>query len=263
MLRQRLTWWRMLLGLVAGSLVCVRVMAAVDVPREHVRGQGQYMIQIDTAHPLLKVYRAGELYRTYKVALGKSDTQTPIGEWRIVEKHKDWGGGFGTRWLGLNVPWGTYGIHGTNRPTSIGSYASHGCVRMNNQDVEQLYDMIPVGTPVTIQGDPLAHLRVLEYGNIGADVQLVQKRLREAGYYDDPCHGKFDAPTQFSLIYFQLTHDLPMDGQVTIDDYRALGLAASARGKREVGWYKDQVAWVASIAPRCDTMDENPFVIGP
>ena len=159
-------------------------------------------------------------------------TQTPIGEWRIVEKHKDWGGGFGTRWLGLDVPWGTYGIHGTNRPASIGSFASHGCVRMNNQDVEQLYDMIPVGTPVTIRGNPLAHLRTLEYGNIGADVQLVQKRLCEAGFYDDPCHGKFDAPTQFALIYFQITHDLPMDGQVTIDDYRALGLAQanSTRG---------------------------------
>lgn len=43
-----------------------------------------------------------------------------------------------------------YGIHGTNQPSSIGRSVSHGCVRMRNEDIEKLYDMVPVGTPVFI-----------------------------------------------------------------------------------------------------------------
>ncbi len=66
---------------------------------------------------------------------------------------------------------------------SIGQYASHGCIRMYNADVEQLYDLVPFGTPVIITGDPLKHQRTLEFGDIGADVQWVQQRLRHAGYF--------------------------------------------------------------------------------
>ena len=43
-----------------------------------------------------------------------------------------------------------YGIHGTDHPESIGRAASHGCVRLRNEDIEKLYDMVPVGTPVYI-----------------------------------------------------------------------------------------------------------------
>jgi hypothetical protein len=43
-----------------------------------------------------------------------------------------------------------YGIHGTDAPESIGRSVSHGCVRLRNEDIEKLYDMVPVGTPVYI-----------------------------------------------------------------------------------------------------------------
>jgi hypothetical protein len=56
-------------------------------------------------------------------------------------------GVLGTRRLDLGDG---YGIHGTNAPESIGHAASHGCVRLRNEDVEKLYDMVPVGTPVYI-----------------------------------------------------------------------------------------------------------------
>lgn len=56
-------------------------------------------------------------------------------------------GVLGTRRLELGDG---YGIHGTNEPASIGHAASHGCVRLRNEDVEKLYDMVPVGTPVYI-----------------------------------------------------------------------------------------------------------------
>jgi len=43
-----------------------------------------------------------------------------------------------------------YAIHGTNNPSSIGQSVSHGCVRMRNEEIERLYEMVPVGTPVYI-----------------------------------------------------------------------------------------------------------------
>ncbi len=59
------------------------------------------------------------------------------------------GGGFGSRWMGLNVPWGgKYGIHGTNQPGSIGFNASAGCIRMRNKDVEELYNLVEYNTTV-------------------------------------------------------------------------------------------------------------------
>ena len=53
-------------------------------------------------------------------------------------------------WLGLNVPWGKFGIHGTLDPHSVGWASSHGCIRMNNSEVAELYKIVPVGTKVTI-----------------------------------------------------------------------------------------------------------------
>ena len=181
-------------------------------------------IRIDTKRPILMLYRNGSLYKRYDVALGKPATPSPVGEWKIVDKQRNWGGGFGTRWLGLNVPWGTYGIHGTNRPDLIGKYVSNGCIRMRNADVEQLYELVPVGTPVIIRGDAMKTRRALVLGNIGADVLLVQHRLQDAGYFPGKCDGRFSGKTQFWLSLYELAHHLPMDGVVGEDDYEALGL---------------------------------------
>jgi hypothetical protein len=57
----------------------------------------------------------------------------------------------GTRWIGLDK--NGYGIHGTNEPWSIGKAASHGCIRLRNHDVEQLFTMLRVGDTVEIRGD--------------------------------------------------------------------------------------------------------------
>lgn len=183
-----------------------------------------YLIRIDIRQPVLTVYKNGRSIRSYPVVLGRPETQTPVGNWRIIDKQKNWGDGFGSRWLALNVPWGIYGIHGTNRPEYIGTYASNGCIRMRNVDVEQLYDLVPKGTPVNILGDPLRYIRTLRYGNIGADVQLVQQRLKELGYFRGECDGRFGPVMEFGLIYYELSERLPMDGEVGMDDYRTLGL---------------------------------------
>ena len=54
----------------------------------------------------------------------------------------------GTRWLGIDKQ--GYGIHGTTEPEAVGKQVTAGCVRMRNPDVEELFDIIPVGTEVTI-----------------------------------------------------------------------------------------------------------------
>jgi lipoprotein-anchoring transpeptidase ErfK/SrfK len=46
---------------------------------------------------------------------------------------------------------GTYAIHGTNRPSSIGRFVSHGCIRMYNEDIRQLYRLARIGTPVIVE----------------------------------------------------------------------------------------------------------------
>lgn len=96
----------------------------------------------------LTVYKNGNIFREYIVATGKSETPTPTGIFEVVNKEIDPGGPYGTRWLGLSAK--GYGIHGTNNPASIGTAASNGCIRMYNEDIEALFDITVVGTPVRI-----------------------------------------------------------------------------------------------------------------
>ena len=56
--------------------------------------------------------------------------------------------------MGFNVPWGQFGIHGTLEPGSLGWASSHGCIRMENSEVAELYKIVPIGTKVTIVDGP-------------------------------------------------------------------------------------------------------------
>jgi LysM repeat protein len=88
--------------------------------------------------------------KDYPVAVGKPSTPTPTGAYKIITKIVNPGGVLGTRWMGLDIPDGPYGIHGTNNPASIGKEISNGCIRMYNNDVEELFNMVKIGTIVTI-----------------------------------------------------------------------------------------------------------------
>lgn len=100
-----------------------------------------------------------------QVATGKESTLTPEGLFTITVKAKNPyyrklnisgespDNPLGTRWIGfdaLGTDGRIYGIHGTNDPASIGKYISNGCVRMQNDDVEQLFEQVPLGTKVLI-----------------------------------------------------------------------------------------------------------------
>ncbi|MDR3591098.1 MAG: L,D-transpeptidase [Negativicutes bacterium] len=109
-----------------------------------------YSIVIDLSARQLVLYREGFPARFFPVGVGKMATPTPAGTYYVAAKRPNPGGPFGAMWLGLSIP--HYGIHGTNNPSSIGHYVSHGCIRMHNADVLELSGLIPVGTPVTIKG---------------------------------------------------------------------------------------------------------------
>ena len=109
-------------------------------------------LAINTASRRLSHYDGNRLIKEYPVAVGKPSTPTPNGSYKIKNKVVDPGGVLGTRWMGMDIPGGNYGIHGTNNPASIGTAASLGCVRMYNHDVEELFPNISIGTPVHISG---------------------------------------------------------------------------------------------------------------
>lgn len=109
-----------------------------------------YSITINVNNHRLTLFKNGKVYKTYPVAVGKASTPTPRGTFKIINKAINPGGPFGVRWLGLNIPKGSYGIHGTNNPSSIGKNISNGCIRMYNKDVLELSNIVPVGTTVNI-----------------------------------------------------------------------------------------------------------------
>ena len=169
-------------------------------------------IYIDTDKRKL-TFSSDSLNKTYKVAVGKPSTPSPLGNWTIVQKALDPGGPFGVRWMRLSVPWGGYGIHGTNNPSSIGKAVSHGCIRMYNEQVIEVYDRTPIGTPVTIVGKAYRN-RNMKIGDSGTDVAEVQRMLKKLGYYRNKVDGKFGPRTEQAVRSFQSDKGLPVDGIV-------------------------------------------------
>ncbi|WP_031513033.1 L,D-transpeptidase family protein [Desulfofalx alkaliphila] len=190
--------------------------------------KGDLAIVVDVVNRTLTVMEDGEPYHQFHVAAGKPKTPSPVGTWHVTRKAKNWGTGFGTRWIGLNVNWGVYGIHGTNKPGSIGSYASHGCIRMHNHKVEQLYPWVEPNTPVYIVGNPFGvpgHThRTLCRGERGSDVVVVQDYLKRHGYYQQEVDGIFGGGMEQAVLDFRADHNLPRDNQVDYEMYKAMKL---------------------------------------
>ena len=119
------------------------------------------MIIINSRNNTLRYYESGSLVASYHCATGTSGTPTPQGRFQIFEKlvnrpyYKENIPGdsprnpLGRRWMQFRS--GGYAIHGTNNDNSIGTNASHGCVRMHKDDVIELYSMVPMGTTVLVK----------------------------------------------------------------------------------------------------------------
>ena len=126
-------------------------------------------ILVDRSARTLKLFNGSRLLRSYRCAVGMPRYPTPLGKWKVVNKQRNpswynpgsaWAAGMprvigpgpsnplGTRAMALNAS-GVL-IHGTSKDFSIGTAASHGCIRMHRWDIEKLFELVPVGTRVWV-----------------------------------------------------------------------------------------------------------------
>jgi L,D-transpeptidase ErfK/SrfK len=150
-----------------------------------------------------------QIVYTYPIGIGRVDWNTPSGVttvvrkvknpvWRppadILEEHREEGDPLpaeigpgpgdpmGTRALYLG--WPEYAIHGTNKPAGVGMRVSHGCMHLYPEDIEQLYNMVPVGTPVRVVNQPFVfgwhegELYMDAFGPLAGDQRDWQKQAR-------------------------------------------------------------------------------------
>lgn len=121
----------------------------------------KFSVVVDKSQNILILKGDETVLKTYTVSTG-TDNSTPAGIFKVTDKLIDptWykegavvppgspENILGTRWIGIDKP--SYGIHGTTEPEKLGQQSTAGCVRMKNEEVEELYDILVPGTEVTI-----------------------------------------------------------------------------------------------------------------
>jgi lipoprotein-anchoring transpeptidase ErfK/SrfK len=159
---------RLLSALRAGSSKVALATKRVD-PKVTARNLGATLVIRRDVHRLY-LYDGFRVVKTYPVATAAAGYETPPGSWTVVDKQENptwtnpapttWGARLpasippgpgnplGTRALYLNAP--GIRIHGTYDVASVGTNASHGCIRMLMADIEALYPLVPIGTPVYV-----------------------------------------------------------------------------------------------------------------
>ena len=216
----------------AAALLCVLLFshAAADetAPHERANVPSGRWIWIDIHQKSLMLYEGTQVKKQYVIATGAWHTPSPIGTFTITHRFSGELGGFGTRFLGLNVPWGQFGTHGTNKPGSIGSNASHGCIRMHVKDSEELYGLVGNGTKVVLTGGPYglldSGLRELQPGDRNSHVAAVQARLLQLGYTYQWPDGIYGQATQQAVSKARKALGLPGKDGVDAAFYQAIGL---------------------------------------
>jgi lipoprotein-anchoring transpeptidase ErfK/SrfK len=140
-----------------------------EVTKDEVAAEYPSYLTLDRSTFQLRLWKHLKLAKTYTVAVGQEGLETPAGLYHIQEKEENpswhvpdsaWAGDLAgqvippgpadpikARWMAI---FEGAGIHGTEETESLGSAASHGCVRMSIPDVEELYDQVEVGTPIYI-----------------------------------------------------------------------------------------------------------------
>lgn len=175
----------------------------------------------------LFLFKSGSLKDSYPVAVGSGGWRTPIGEFSVQNMEIDptWDvpksiqaemaakgkpvltrvlpgpdNPLGTRWIGLTQ---SIGIHGTNAPSSIFKYSTHGCIRMSIEDVEHLFAQVSKGTPVSIIYEPLlvakdgrdifVEVHRDPYGRGGVSRAAIEQALTAMGAADMGSHPGIDS----------------------------------------------------------------------
>jgi len=209
--------------------VCALLVAAVGLPKiTPAAGRRELLIIVDTHALTLTLYENHHVIKRYPVAIGRWSTPTPLGVFHVNQKIVPTNPDMGPRFLGLSAPWGGDGIHGTSSPGSIGSHASHGCIRLYNKDIEELYRHVYIGTPVIIEGSPYGELGdqliTLKPWSQDTLVRAVQRKLKALGYYYGSADGTYGPATSRALMAFKKAAGLPTVDIIDQRTYDALGL---------------------------------------
>ncbi len=226
-----------------------------------------HRIVINIPSRTLWLYQGEEIVKWFPVGVGRPGFSTPVGAFRVTRKILDPGwenpykpGGasriapgpnnpLGTRWIGFHpYKGGEYGIHGTDRPSSVGKFSSHGCVRMKVGDAEVLFDLVDIGTPVEVR----------------YDLVLIRKhddKIRIATYRDVFNRGR----PSVAEIRQRILEQFP---GARVDDAGILAALQSPREQyMEVGYViEDQPVMAASSDNQANgpaAADSNPFLPEP
>lgn len=126
--------------------------------------ESQRQIIVSIPDRKLALLEDGDVVKVYDVAVGATKSPSPTGDFMIVNRLENptyyrpgvviepgASNPLGTRWMGLSQK--GFGIHGTNQPQSIGKAASHGCIRMAQSDLEELFTLVHVGDAVSIRAE--------------------------------------------------------------------------------------------------------------
>jgi len=120
-----------------------------------------YSLYVSTAARTVTLLKDDEIVQSFPAAIGTGDTPTPLGEFYLTELFAPTNSGYGPYAYGISAfsevlndfgggP-GQIGLHGTDDAGSIGQSASHGCIRLFNEDITTLAGLLPLGTPITIE----------------------------------------------------------------------------------------------------------------
>jgi lipoprotein-anchoring transpeptidase ErfK/SrfK len=145
------------------KLAVILAVAAAEALAQDKQVTGRRIV-VSIPDRMLALIEGGRVVKTYPTAVGAPVSPSPTGTFTVIARipYPTWYGPgkvvqagkdnpLGTRWLGLSRK--GYGIHGTNVPSSIGRAKSHGCIRMRNRDVEELFEMVRVGDVVELHGE--------------------------------------------------------------------------------------------------------------
>ncbi len=160
------------------ALTGAMLLAAYEAMAADNQARPARRVVVSLADRKLAVVEAGRVVKIFPTAVGAPESPSPTGSYEIINRlaQPTWYGHgkvvppgksnpIGTRWMGLSLK--GYGIHGTNVPSSIGHNASHGCIRLRNSDVEELFEMVAVGDAVELYAERTAELDEIFGGGAG------------------------------------------------------------------------------------------------
>ncbi len=151
----------------SGKLMSIRILVFIFTLSFGLRTSAHCSdcIIVNLPSRTIELFKSNKVVKKFPIAIGKTSTPTPLGKFSVISKDVNpiWyppgkeyyvlsgpDNPLGYRWIGF---YGNYGIHGTNAPWSIGHAVSNGCIRMHEEDVEELFELVELDMAVNVTYD--------------------------------------------------------------------------------------------------------------